>query len=163
MSDSHSISQKMVKEIFDYKDGELVWKQPKKKTQIGEIAGCIGSKGYRLIGYKGKVYKAHRLVFLWHNGYLPVTVDHINRNRSDNRIENLRAAEIIENAKNLSVMQTNTSGVTGVYWQKNAGKWRAMIQQNKNLLCLGLFEKIEDAIATRKKAEKEIYGEFAPL
>jgi hypothetical protein len=163
MSKSNSISQEIVKEFFDYINGQLVWKKHSRFRRIGTPSECVGGDNYRVIWFQGKTYKAHRLIFLWHHGYLPSEVDHINRDRADNRIENLRAATRLENAKNRKTNANSTSGVTGVYWQKNANKWRAMIQINKRLVCLGLFVNLDDAIEARKKAAIKIYGSFLPL
>lgn len=83
-------------------------------------------------------------------------IDHINGNRDDNRIENLREVTIQENRKNVTVAR-NASGVVGVTWAKKEGNWRASISINGRAINLGHFQNLEDAIACRKQAELE-YG-----
>ena len=88
--------------------------------------------------------------------------DHIDRNPLNNRRNNLRPATISENSYNKSKYKNNTSGVTGVNWNKNSGKWVAQIQVNNKKMGLGYFNIKEDAIKTRLEAEAKYYGEFAP-
>ena len=88
--------------------------------------------------------------------------DHINRNPLDNRRVNLRKATHSENMKNQSMHKNNTSGITGVGWQKNMGKWSARIMVDYKMIYLGYFINKEDAIYARLKAEAKYYGEFAP-
>lgn len=88
--------------------------------------------------------------------------DHINRNPLDNRRENLRPATHEENMKNKGLVSSNTSGVTGVVWDKNTKSWRATIAINKVSTHIGRFLDKTDAIKARLIAEKENYGEFAP-
>lgn len=87
-------------------------------------------------------------------------VDHINHDTLDNRNENLRICSYQQNQFNKSIGNRNTSGTIGVSYRKDKGKWRAYIIINNKQISLGNFENIEDAIAARKKAEVEYYGEF---
>ena len=88
--------------------------------------------------------------------------DHINRNSFDNRKSNLRPASDTENAQNHSKRKDNTSGVTGVFWNKQRQQWQAYIQVNKNNMRLGFFDNKDDAIRIRLKAECKYFGDFAP-
>lgn len=88
--------------------------------------------------------------------------DHVNRNPLDNRKSNLRAANYTENARNYSKQKNNTSGFSGVSWDKQCSKWVAYIVIDKKRKKLGRFVDKEDAIRARLEAEKEHYGEFAP-
>lgn len=90
------------------------------------------------------------------------TIDHINRNRLDNRKSNLRIVTLQENSFNQSVYKNNTSGVAGVLFNKSKNKWEASIQVNKKRIYLGTFINKEDAINARKEAEEKYFGEFAP-
>ena len=108
------ITQNYVKHLFDYhKNGNLYWKNPPKSTvTIGKKAGCIYTVGYRRIAINRKTYAAHRLVWLWHYGSFPKRgIDHINRDKLDNRIENLRDVGQTCNSRNCGNFITNTSGV----------------------------------------------------
>lgn len=88
--------------------------------------------------------------------------DHINRNPLDNRRANLRKCSIAENAQNSTIRSDNTSGITGVGWNKKSNKWRARINIDGVPKQLGLFVDKNDAIRTRLNAELTYYGEFAP-
>ena len=90
---------------YDKETGNLIWKIQKRGTRKGSIAGTTNSEGYRVITVNYKAYKAHRLVYLMHKGYLPRTLDHINNNRSDNRIENLRAVSAGQNSTQQKAQQ----------------------------------------------------------
>lgn len=99
-------------------------------------------------------YKAHRMAWLYEHGELPKMIDHINHIRDDNRMCNLREIQDRkENNKNKTMFKTNTSGVTGVYWQKSIKRWTAKIRVNKKLINLGAYGSKEDAIIARKNAE----------
>ena len=89
-------------------------------------------------------------------------IDHINRNRLDNRKSNLRIVTLQENSLNQSVYKNNTSGVPGVLFNKSKNKWEASIQINRKRIYLGTFVNKEDAIKARKEAEEKYFGEFAP-
>lgn len=149
--------------IVSYQDnGQLVWtKAPRRGVAPNTEAGSLKPDGYKYIGYKGKVYCAHRVVFYYHHGYLPEYVDHINHNRSDNRIENLRAATPSENQCNRVLNRNNTSGVKGVTWNKNRNKWQASICFEGKVYNLGRFEKLEDAEAAVAKKRIEVHGQYA--
>ena len=82
-------------------------------------------------------------------------VDHINRNKRDNRRENLRLANKSLNAFNSKIYKNNKSGVTGVYFRKDTKKWTAEIKVNYRKICLGCYETKEEAINARKKAEQK--------
>lgn len=110
--------------------------------------------------------KMHRLILgiLEHPEIIP---DHENRNKQDNRKNNLRIATQSQNTANGSLRSNNTSGVIGVYHVKNKeypnySKWNAKIEKNGITYDLGIFETFEEAIKARLMAEKEIFGEFAP-
>ena len=82
--------EELIQELdYDPTTGDLIWKSGQRK---GKIAGCLNDAGYRKIRYKRQVYPAHRVVWFMHHGELPEIVDHINRDRADNRLENLRPA-----------------------------------------------------------------------
>lgn len=89
-------------------------------------------------------------------------VDHIDRNKLNNRRSNLRICRQNDNAKNASLRSDNTSGYTGVYYDARRGKWWAGITSNGISYYLGSFEKKDDAIAARLDAETKYFGEFAP-
>ena len=120
----------------------------------GKQAGNLSDGGYIRICIDYKSYRAHRLAFLYMEGYLPTKeIDHINHERSDNRWANLRVAGRQENAKNQTKRVDNTSGYTGVSFCKKSSKWTARLKHDGKYLFLGYFNKIEDAINARKLAD----------
>ena len=141
------ITQDLVKELFDYKDGKLYWKVRKaNRTKIGDEAGCTEVQGYRVIKINDKLYKTHILIWLWYFGELPPNqIDHINQVRDDNRIENLRSVTQQQNLRNKSFQQNNTTGYNGVYKDKRWGKWEARVFHDKRGIHLAYFRDIEDA------------------
>ena len=93
-------SQNEIKEWFEYRDGELYWKVRKaKNTKIGQRAGRILNVGYRQIVINYNEYMEHRLIWIYFNGDIPdgLQIDHINRVKDDNRIENLEWVTTSEN------------------------------------------------------------------
>lgn len=83
--------------------------------------------------------------------------DHINRNKLDNRRNNLRTVNKSQNAINTNIRSDNSSGCKGVYWRKQRNKWRAVVWINKKFVSLGSFSKLEDAVVARKEAEMRWY------
>jgi hypothetical protein len=112
--------------------------------------------GYRQGGILGKGYLAHRVIWLFEKGSWPIDqLDHINGDRTDNRMENLREVSNAENAKNMTLSKRNKSGVCGVFWLSHIHKWWASIRvdgANKNL---GYFDDFHDACEARKQAERD--------
>lgn len=153
------ITQLRLKELLSYDkaSGNFTWIWPISWARNGSIAG-FNRNGYVVIYIDGRQHKAHRLVFLYLYGSLPPDqVDHINHNRADNRIVNLRRCDNSTNMKNVPLSRANTSGIVGVYWFSQTQKWQAQIQVDSKKKHLGYFERIEDAATARKTAELK-YG-----
>jgi len=119
-------------------------------VKIGDRAGSVAKNGYIEISVCSHRYYAHRLAWFYTFEEWPSEVDHINRNRSDNRICNLRTVTHEENMKNTTKRTDNTSGYTGIARDKRTGKWIARIG-NKHWL--GRHKTLEEAIIARKKGE----------
>jgi len=152
------ITQARVKELFDYReDGELILKaRTAYNTRKGDAAGC-SSCGYRRTSVDYRRHMNHRLIWLWHYGYLPENrIDHINRNKSDNRIENLREVSHACNLRNTGNHCTNTSGVKGVRWHKGNKKWAAHITVNGKEIFLGIQPCFLEAACLRLAAEQAV-------
>ena len=151
------LTQDRLKQLFHYReDGMLIWRiRTNSSCKVGGVAGYKHSSGYLIAQIDGKQYKNHRLVWLWHYGYYPEhEIDHINRNRADNRIENLREATRTCNSRNSSIPCTNTSGVKGVYWNKWEQKWCAKITIAGKNFSLGYHNEFLEAVCHRLAAEQ---------
>lgn len=158
------ITQQQLVEVFDYHEGILYWKTNRgNRIKAGDAAGCLHHSGYVQIRIDRKSYLAHRLIFLWHYGYLPPYIDHIDRNRSNNRIENLREATKQQNQGNRVANKNNTTSLKGVYLIERSGKWGARIGMNGSCKKLGTFTNKEDAYLAYCNAAKEKFGVYACL
>ena len=147
---------------YNPETGELHWKKNRHSHKIkGKRAGCL-SEGYWMIKIFGKSYGAHRLAYaLYHKEQLsPDTlIDHIDRDKSNNRIDNLRKVDYVENGCNRKTSRKNTSGHNGVHYAKKVNKWQARIVIEGRRVNLGFFDCKEDAITARLNAEIE-HGMF---
>lgn len=153
------ITQTELIELFSYKDGQLISKKKVARRNVGDVLGVVNENGYVKGTVNGNVYRVHRLIFLYHHGFIPKQIDHINGNRSDNRIENLRQATSKENNYNRKAL--GISGTKGVYWHKQIQRWVASICIDRKNIHLGSFKNIEDAKAVAVQARKNLHGEFA--
>ena len=132
----------------------------KNSRKAGDIIGRIDYYGYVIASFYGKQYRLHRLIILWLNGSLPDEVDHINGIRSDNRLCNIRNTSPGNNARNKARPENNKSGVVGVYWHSQNGRWRADIRHEGKKIHLGDYHIFEKAVNARRAAEVE-YGYHA--
>lgn len=96
-----------------------------------------------------------------HHGYLPEYIDHIDHDKLNNRIENLRECTFSQNRCNTPKYKNNKSGVKGVHWDKEHGKWKARIQFNNKRILVGRYGSIEDAKNAIIEKRNEIHGEFS--
>lgn len=150
--------------IWEYnpKTGEFLWKvRPSIRSayRVGDRVGSVYPSGYRYLCWKGRDYRAARVAWFFATGEDPQGfIDHINGDKDDNRIANLRIADDRQNQAN-AFWSTNTSGVKGVRFDK--GKWQAMITREGKNIYLGRFDSIVDAAMAYKRAAIEAWGEFA--
>jgi len=133
--------------------------------RYGRPAGNLRADGYVHVMYNRQRYYAHRIIWYLENGKFPDgVIDHIDHNRSNNKIENLRDVTHAENLKNCSLSKRNTSGVCGVSFDKKSQKWRAYMRINNKNQCLGTVDTIEEAAKLREAKQKEMnYHEFHGL
>ena len=156
------ITQELCNQLFNYCDGELFWKiNAANNVKIGYKAGFANTFNYRIVGINGKNYKIHRIVFLMHYGYLPRILDHIDGNRSNNKIENLREANFIQNAQNAKIQKNNKSGFKGVSWDKNNNKWRVCVSIDGKQKHIKFFDDLELADLVAQEARNKYHGNFA--
>ena len=160
-----------MKEFFEqylqYNDGILYWKFRENSSKqwntkfVNKKAGWKSSTGYTVIEILGKRYPAHRIIFCMFNGFLPEEVDHINNDRTDNRIENLRAATSLTNKYNSLTPKHNTSGIKGVSLHKPTGKWRCSMSINNKTKQIFGFATKELAQEFMELWRETVHGTFA--
>ena len=158
---SASAVQASLHSKFDYKDGNLYWKAKTKGIQVGDRAGCINKDGYVIVGLDGKKQMAHRIVFCMQYGYMPEFIDHINGDKTDNRIENLRECTRAENAKNAKLRKGSFSGLKNVRWRKAENKWCVSMRIHGKEKHLGYYHDIELADLVATEARDKYFGKFA--
>jgi hypothetical protein len=156
-----ALTQQRLKELFEYHpDGFLIERTGRKHLKVVyRNYGHKGKKGYHQIKIDWRMFKFASIIYLFHHGVLVKGLDHIDRNTSNNRIENLRQATASQNSANRKIKNTNTSGFVGVSFQRKNKKWRA----KAGVIYLGLFHSREAAARAYDKKAFELYGEFAHL
>ncbi len=165
------LSSTELNSLFDYnpEDGVLRWKYQSSrgkdwnKQRAGKPAGSTKADGYMQVGFNGRVMYYHRIVWAMMSGECPdgSFIDHIDGDRSNNRISNLRLASISENNANAKIHKSNKSGIKGVSWAVKPQKWHAAIVFQKKSYFVGQFSKLEDAANAMRMAREKVHGEFA--
>lgn len=127
------------------------------KRFAGKEAFTASNTGYRYGAIFAQLYLAHRVIWLMvHKAWPEDQIDHINGDRADNRIKNLRAVTNRQNCKNQCARSDNSTGVTGVYWFKRDSRWVSSITSDGKTVHLGYFDSFEDAVNARKIAEAQL-------
>lgn len=165
MSDSHPSPDYLRQRLrYEADTGRFFWREASCMPACwnGRYAGkealtFIDKDGYLRGSVCGRGVAAHRVAWAIHYGEWPKhTIDHINQDPSDNRIENLRDVSVKENSRNQRLRKNNTSGAVGVYFDKRRGKWQARIQAGKKYRSLGMYIDKSDAISAYRVAAREI-------
>lgn len=145
--------------VYDAETGVFTARLPSSSRNEGDVLGSVGNHGYLSISVAQRSYLAHRLAWFYVNGEWPELIDHIDRDRRNNRLSNLRNCSFVENAWNVSP-RPNLSGVTGVNWFAARGKWVAKISSGGRTKTLGYFDSIEAAARAREAAVEAARGHF---
>lgn len=156
------ITQTELKDTFKYnpETGQMLWKNPKRPSYIGKEAGSFNNEtGYRTLTINGKTYLTHRMVWLYVKGSLPPMIDHINSNKLDNRINNLRPCTQKENSRNKATI--GKLGYKGVSKGYKTWKYAAKICVNGEVKHLGLYSTAREAAQIYDVAAVKYFGEFA--
>ena len=157
-----TLTTEQLKNVLDYdaNTGVFVWKtRPSKAVKAGDVAGCVEKRiGYVTIGIAKRVYKAHRLAWLYVYGEWPKgLIDHINCNKADNRICNLRDVFADGNSQNVRKPNVrNKSGFMGVIWFQN--KWRASMSVNGKSKWLGDYSTPQEAHQVYLEAKRKYHA-----
>lgn len=158
------ITQKRLKELLHYDSdtGIFTWLiPPRRRTKIGDIAGSLSPSGYVNLMIDYKQYKAHRLAWLYVHGKFPKKqLDHKDRIRHHNWIDNLRETTYSKNQFNRGKTKRNTSGYKGVFFLNNCSKFQARAVIRGKIHSLGLFDNPADAAQSYDDFAKLNHGEF---
>ena len=155
------ITQELLKRLFDYEDGKLIRKNGKSAVIP------MGKKRYERVSINGQAQALHRMIFLWHHGYLPNVVDHIDNNRENNRIENLREVTQQQNCLNRKHHSSSKSPYKNVYlqpptknpeWNRN---WVVSLMVNGKRKYVGSFVDVELADLVATEARNLYHGQYA--
>jgi hypothetical protein len=153
------ITQSELKELVNYdKDtGIFTWKKrTSNRIKVGDIVGNFHKSGYIEMRVGGTRCLAHRFAFLYVHGYIPKLIDHIDRNKKNNTIDNLREATYGQNTLNSKIRSDNTSGAKCVYFDKRNNSWEVKIG-NKYIK---KYKTLEEAKHKAEEIRKEYAGEF---
>lgn len=176
MSNKPYASPELLRELLDYipETGDLIWKPREERLMnspcrdpaeasrawnnkfAAKKAFTAVRRGYRVGNVYGRTYPAHRVAWAIHHGDWPTgDIDHIDGDRQNNAITNLRDVTRAINLRNMRMSRHNTTGFTGVYRNTHTWKWSAKIWLNNRSVHLGYFATAEEAVAARKRAQEE--------
>lgn len=158
-----TLTTSLVREYFEYRDGEIYWKKrPAKKGSVGvgDRFGSLDSEGYRRGEFRRKRVREHQIVWLLFNDTFPPSIDHIDGNRLNNRIENLRASTQAQNIRNSKLRKDNKTGIKGVTINPS-GTYAVRIGVAGKCLFFGSYKDLELAALVADEARALYHGAFA--
>lgn len=143
---------------FRYKDGNLIRVSNGKPCGSPRKAKDGSRTGYKVLAHGGSNYYAHRIIWMLNFGAIPegMQIDHINGDRSDNRIENLRCVSVDDNMRNRAASKRRFPGRTGVNYCKRDNLWHAMIYDKNKHISFGYFRSYDEAVRVRVEAERRL-------
>jgi len=144
---------------YDSNTGVFIWIKTYRNQNLNKIAGSFDKDGYRMIKFKGKLYRSHRLAWFYVYGVMPtMQIDHINGIRDDNSIVNLREVSFSENSQNQRIShKDSTFGMLGIDYNKSKKRFRARIQTNGRRITLGGFSTAEEAFNAYLDAKRKYH------
>jgi len=157
------IIEEKIKHMLTYKDGFLFWNNRTGKMAHlnGRQAGSYDSHGYLKVTVNHKVFAVHRVVFFLHYGWWPKQIDHKNRVRDDNRIENLRPCNYSGNRVNSKDSSNQSVYGKNISKHKITGKYKVELSNLNKKIYFGYYDDLELAQLVASEARKKYYGEFA--
>lgn len=163
MTIAHSITKDYLKTIISYnpETGEMHKLHYYRPNCVGKRIKNDNKNRYKNIEISGKIYKQHRIAWIYMTGETPAEIDHINGIRSDNRFCNLRVVTRSQNIQNIGIRKNNTSGYKGVCFESKKRKWRARIIINYKVINLGHYDCPKSAYMAYCHAAEKYHGEFA--
>jgi hypothetical protein len=153
--DLNHVSLDQLKTVISYdpSTGVFTWIVSNRPGWDGKEAGWLLNNGYIAIEVFGQTVLAHRLAWFYSHGIWPVgEIDHRDRDRTNNRISNLRDVSKSTNQANVGLRTDNTSGVRGINWNKRLSRWAVRLQVNNKRYFLGYFDSFDDAVEARQLA-----------
>lgn len=155
-----SPSKVILRKVFSYKKGELYWRENFGKRKKGREVGTINplNRNYKSVGFQGRRYYIHRLVWVYFKGPTKKFIDHKNGDKSDNRIRNLREASKAQNFWNSGKKKHNSSGIKGVTFKRRF--FCARIGYEGKTHYIGTYKTLEEAGAAYQKVAKKLHGKF---
>ena len=161
-AEGEEMTPDILHKMFEYQKGVLYRKTSNtNRVKAGSPVGSLHRTGYMMTKIAGKSWAVHRIIYMLHYGELPGFIDHIDGDRRNNHIENLRPATIAENCRNCKLPRDNTSGIKGVSWHRSARKWQAAVRVDGKLHYLGVFSLKTMAEKAAKTFRQEYHGVFA--
>jgi len=149
------------RKYFSYVNGELLWKKAKgSRGQIGKRFGSLEPSGYRHGMFNKKMYREHQIIFALHYGVIPEYIDHIDGNRSNNQLSNLRSVTQKQNGMNAKLRIDNKTGHKGILFDSNRNKFRVEIVANKKKHYVGRYNTLEEAVNNMTAARTALHGEY---
>ena len=157
--DPNNLTQEKLKQLIHYdpNTGVITANMPRHNVKSGDVLGYVANTGYIYISLSGKKFLAHRLAWLYMNGYFPEQIDHINHIRTDNRWVNLREVDDATNKLNTGLSKNSKTKFNGVSFMKTLNKYRAYIMVDRKHIHLGVYKTLEEAIQARQEANMR-YG-----
>ena len=142
---------------YDEETGHFTWLVSTRNTKPGQRAGHDGPNGYRVVTFNKKRYYEHRLAWHFVHGEWPFEVDHLNRDKADNRLQNLREVTKSQNQWNRGLQKNNTSGVSGVSWCNFTDRWAVTIKVGGAKCRLGRHDTLFDAAAVAQSFRNRMH------
>jgi hypothetical protein len=157
-----TLTQEYLHSLFYYKDGNLYWIESRAKNKIkaNSIAGHKSAR-YAMVSINNKSYLLHRIIWLFHYGFFPKEIDHIDGNKLNNKIENLREVIHNQNQYNHKINKRSTSGAKNVYLDNKRNKWIVRFNVSKKSFYFGRFDNFELAELVATEARNKYHKEFA--
>jgi len=151
-----------LKQFFEYADGKLYWKNDRGRgVKKGNRAGHLQHTGYWIVQLGKKHYREHRIIFMMHHGFLPKEVDHIDGDKLNNNIENLRACSSSENSINKKLDCRNKLKIKNVSFYKQLQKYKVQLCVKGKDIHIGYFDDVNEAATAAHQAREKYFGSFA--